>query len=46
MLAEMERLKPVDLENHWRLTCPYARAADEAKFVEGLRKAGCKRPIF
>ena len=42
VLADMQRFKPLNLEGHWRLTCPYARAADEAKFVEGLRKAGCK----
>jgi tetratricopeptide (TPR) repeat protein len=46
VLAEMERSKPVNLEGHWHLTSPYARAADEAKFVQGLRKAGCKGPIF
>jgi adenylate cyclase len=44
VLAEMERSRPMNLETHWRLTCPYARAADEAKFVEGLRKAGCNSP--
>jgi adenylate cyclase len=44
VLADMERLKPVNLAGHWRLTCPYARAADEAKFIEGLRKAGCNSP--
>ena len=45
VLADMQRFKPLNLEGHWRLTCPYARAADEAKFVEGLRKAGCKWPL-
>jgi adenylate cyclase len=44
VLAEMERSRPMNLEAHWRLTCPYACAADEAKFVEGLRKAGCNFP--
>jgi hypothetical protein len=34
----------MNLEAHWRLTCPYACAAEEAKFVEGLRKAGCNFP--
>ena len=42
VLAEMERSKPVNLETHWRLTCPYTHADDQAKFVEGLRKAGCE----
>ena len=45
VLADMQRFKPVNLEDHWRLTCPYARAGDEAKFVEGLRKAAGKWPI-
>jgi adenylate cyclase len=44
VLAEMERSRPMNLEAHWRLTCPYACVAEEAKFVEGLRKAGCNFP--
>jgi adenylate cyclase len=42
VLTEMYRCKPANLEDHWHLTCPYALAADEAKFIEGLRKAGCE----
>jgi len=38
--AEMEGLKPNDVERHWALTCPYADPAHEAHLLDGLRKAG------
>ncbi len=40
LLAEMEGLKPNDVERHWALTCPYADPAHEAHLLDGLRKAG------
>jgi adenylate cyclase len=40
LLAEMEGLKPKNVERHWALTCPYADPAHEAHLLDGLRKAG------
>jgi tetratricopeptide (TPR) repeat protein len=40
VLAEMEQIKPINLERHWELTCPYADPAHEAHLIDGLRKAG------
>ena len=40
VLAEMELLKPIDIERHWMLTCPYAEPSHEAHLLDGLRKAG------
>jgi len=39
VLAEMEQLRPVNTERHWKLTCPYADPTHEAHLVDGLRKA-------
>jgi adenylate cyclase len=38
--AEMDQLKPVNVERHWKLTCPYAEPIHEAHLLDGLRKAG------
>jgi TolB-like protein len=38
-LAEMEELKPVNVDRHWKLTCPYADPAHETHLLDGLRKA-------
>jgi adenylate cyclase len=38
--AEMERLKPTDLERMARITHPYLNPADREHLSEGLRKAG------
>jgi adenylate cyclase len=40
VLAEMERIKPVDAERHWEITNPYADPAHRAQLLEGLRRAG------
>ncbi len=40
VLAEMERIKPLDAERHWEITNPYADPAHRAHLIEGLRKAG------
>ena len=45
IVSEMDAVKPRDVKSHWYLTCPYAHPSDEAKFVEGLRKAGCEIPL-
>jgi adenylate cyclase len=45
LVTEMERIKPANIERHWEITCPYADPGHEAKFIEGLRKAGCHTPI-
>ncbi len=42
VLAEMERIKPVDTERHWDITNPYAVPAHRTHLIEGLRKAGMK----
>jgi adenylate cyclase len=39
-LDEMGRIKPAEMERHWEITCPYADSVHEAKFAEGLLKAG------
>jgi adenylate cyclase len=40
ILVEMERIKPMDTERHWRLTCPYADPAHEAHLLDGLHRGG------
>ena len=40
LLAEMERVKPTNMQRHWEITSPYADPSHKVKFVEGLRKAG------
>jgi adenylate cyclase len=40
VLAEMERIKPVDAERYWKISNPYTNKAHEAHVIEGLRKAG------
>jgi len=39
VLAEMDQLRPLNVERHWKLTCPYADPAHEAHLIDDLRKA-------
>jgi adenylate cyclase len=37
--AEMDQIKPMNIERHWKLTCPYRDPAHKAHLLDGLHKA-------
>jgi adenylate cyclase len=44
LVREMERIKPVNTERHWELTCPYADVAHEVHLLDGLRRVRFVKP--
>jgi adenylate cyclase len=39
VLSEMEKAKPTNAKEHWKITNPYADAAHERQLLDGLRRA-------
>jgi len=39
VLAEMDQVEPMNVERHWKLTCPYAEPTHEMHLLDGLRMA-------